>query len=147
MADRSSFDRPPERGSGGAWRMEGVAIRTRLCEGRLMRPTARALVAVAALGLVMGLAAVAIILTSHHMPDRGAYAALNAALGGSFVGTGLYAWRRRPDNRSGALMVWVGFLWFLSPLSFSDNAVAFTVGQFTDPLPIAALAHLMLAVP
>jgi signal transduction histidine kinase len=44
-------------------------------------------------------------------------------------------------------MTWVGFLWFLSPLSFSDTAAVFAVGNFTDPLPIAALAHLVLAVP
>jgi signal transduction histidine kinase len=81
------------------------------------------------------------------MPHRGTYAVFNAALGCSFLGTGLYAWWRRPDNRSGALMVWVGFAWFVSPLSFSNNSVIFTVGQFTDPLAIAALAHLILAFP
>ncbi len=112
-----------------------------------MRSLGRALVALAALGLLMGLASAGIILTSQHMSDRGAWAGLNAALGGSFTGTGLYAWWRRPDNRSGALMTWVGFLWFLSALGFSDNTVAFTVGQFTEPLPVAALVHLVLAVP
>jgi signal transduction histidine kinase len=95
----------------------------------------------------MGLASVAIILTSRHMSSRGIWAALNVALGGSFVGTGLYAWWRRPENRSGALMVWVGFLFFVSPWSFSNNTAIFSVGFFTDPLPIAALIHLVLAFP
>jgi signal transduction histidine kinase len=95
----------------------------------------------------MGLAAAATILTSHHMSQRGVYEVFNAALGASFVGTGLYAWWRRPDNRSGPLMVWVGFAWFLSPLSFSNNSVVFAIGEFTDPLAIAALAHLILAFP
>jgi signal transduction histidine kinase len=112
-----------------------------------MRSLGRTLIALSVLGVVMGLAANEIILTSHHMPWRGTYAAFNAALGGSFLGTGLYAWWRRPDNRSGALMAWVGFLWFLTPLGFSNNAAIFTVGYFTDPLPIAALAHLILAFP
>jgi signal transduction histidine kinase len=112
-----------------------------------MRPLGRALVALAVLGLAMGAGAVAIILTGHHMPYRGTYAAFNAALGGSFVATGLYAWWRRPDNRSGALMAGVGLLWFLSALSFSDDTAIWTVGYFTDPLPIAALAHLILAFP
>jgi signal transduction histidine kinase len=107
----------------------------------------RTLIALAVLGLAMAVAAQAIILTGHHMPHRTIYAVFNAALGLSFLGTGLYAWRRRPDNRSGPLMVWVGFAWFLSPLSFSNNSVIFTVGQFTDPLAIAALAHLILAFP
>jgi len=30
--------------------------------------------------------------------------------GGSFIGTGLYAWWRRPDNHSGALMVWIPWI-------------------------------------
>src|SRR6478672_533807 len=112
-----------------------------------MRPRGRVLVALAVLAVLMGVAAAVIILTSRHMSDRGAYAVFNALLGASFVGTGLYAWWRRPDNRTGILMIWVGFAWFLSPLSFSNNTVIFTVGQFTDPLAIAALAHLILAFP
>src|SRR3954454_21808013 len=95
----------------------------------------------------MAVAAGAIILTSGHMSSRGTWAVYNAALGWSFIGTGLYAWWRRPDNRSGALMTAVGFLWFLAPLSFSDNEAIFTVGQFTASIPIAALAHLILAFP
>src|SRR5215211_6454121 len=107
----------------------------------------RTLIALALLGIAMAVAAQVVILTSHHLSQRGVYAAFNAVLGGSFVGTGLYAWWRRPDNRSGPLMVWVGFAWFLSPLGFSNNTALFTVGYFTDPIAIAALAHLLLAFP
>jgi signal transduction histidine kinase len=95
----------------------------------------------------MSVAAGAIILTSRHMPHRGAYEAFNAVLGWSFLGTGLYAWWRYPENRSGPLMAWVGFLWFISGWEFSNNDVIFTAGGYTDPLPIAALAHLILAFP
>jgi signal transduction histidine kinase len=112
-----------------------------------MRSPGRALVALAALALVMAAAATAVILTSEHMDHRGVWAAFNLALGGSFIGTGLYAWWRRPDNRSGALMTWVGFLWFISPLEFSGNTTLFVLGSFTEPLPIAGLVHLVLAVP
>ena len=35
-------------------------------------------------------------------------------IGWSFIGTGLFAWWRRPENRFGALMTAVGFVWFLS---------------------------------
>jgi signal transduction histidine kinase len=112
-----------------------------------MKSSGRVLGALAALGLLMGIAADAVILGSAHMDHLAVWAGFNAALGGSFVGTGLYAWWRRPDNRSGALMVLVGFLWFLSPLAFSDNTVLFVIGSFTEPLPIAGLAHLLLAVP
>src|SRR3954452_20768452 len=105
------------------------------------------LLALALLAVVMAVAADLIIRNSGHMPHRGVWAVFNAALGSSFVGTGLYAWWRRPDNRTGALMVWVGFLFFLEPLAFSNNAALFTAGQFTDPLPISGLAHLLLAFP
>jgi signal transduction histidine kinase len=37
-------------------------------------------------------------------------------VGGSFAACGLIAWRRRPDSRSGLLMVATGFLFFVSPL-------------------------------
>jgi signal transduction histidine kinase len=112
-----------------------------------MRSLGRALIALAVLGFVMGLASIAVILTSNHMSHRGTWAVFGAVLGWSFIGTGLYAWWRRPENRSGALMAWVGFLWFLAPLNFSDNQAIFAVGLFTDSLAIAALAHLILAFP
>jgi len=111
------------------------------------RPRGRTLLALALLAVVMAIAADLIIRNSGHMSQRGVWAVFNAALGSSFVGTGLYAWWRRPDNGTGALMVWVGFLFFLSSLEFSNNAALFTVGQFTDPLPISGLAHLVLAFP
>src|SRR4051794_26710898 len=112
-----------------------------------MRSLGRALIALGALGFLMGLASIAVILGSHHMSQRGVWAVAGAILGWSFIGTGLYAWWRRPENRTGALMTLIGFLWFLAPLSFSDNQALFAVGLFTDSIPIAALAHLILAFP
>ncbi|HEX4717818.1 MAG TPA: histidine kinase [Thermoleophilaceae bacterium] len=112
-----------------------------------MKSPGRLLLALAFLAVCMGVAADVLILTSHHMPQRGMWAALDAALGVSFIGTGLYVWWRRPFDRSGALLAWVGFLFFLSPLEFSNNGWLFAFGQMTDPLPIAALCHLILALP
>jgi signal transduction histidine kinase len=37
-------------------------------------------------------------------------------IGGSFAACGLVAWRRRPDSRSGMLMMATGFLFFVDPL-------------------------------
>src|SRR5690242_16291104 len=91
-----------------------------LWEGWRMNPLARLLAALALLAVAMGAAAETLILTSRHMADRGMWAAFAALLGGSFVGAGLYAWWRCPHNRSGALMTWVGFLWFVAPLSFAN---------------------------
>jgi len=49
-------------------------------------------------------------------------------VGGSFAVSGLIAWRRRPDSRTGALMTATGFAFFISPLLRQvDGAVAFMV--------------------
>jgi signal transduction histidine kinase len=49
-----------------------------------------------------------------------------ALVGGSFAVSGLIAWRRRPDSRTGALMTATGFAFFISPLLRQvDGAVAF----------------------
>jgi signal transduction histidine kinase len=132
---------------GGHWRLDGVAIRTPLWEAGLVKPRGRSLFALALLAVCMGVAAGAIILTSRHMPQRGTWAVFDAVLGASFVGTGLYLWRQRPASHTGQLMTWVGFLFFLSPLEFSNNGYFFAVGQLTDPLLIAGLCHLILALP
>ena len=42
--------------------------------------------------------------------------------GGSFVAAGLIAWRRRPENRVGALMVATGFLFFAEQLPADVDA-------------------------
>jgi len=96
-----------------------------------VRSLGRALIALAVAGVVTGAASIAIILASGHESNRGTWAVFGAVLGFSFIGTGLYAWWRRPENHSGALMTWVGFAWFLAPLTFSDNEVIFAVGLFT----------------
>lgn len=72
----------------------------------------RTLVALAGAGLAAGLVYVLLVLASDHVDDRGFTAALGLLVGWSFIGTGLFAWRRRPDNRTGALMAAVGFAWF-----------------------------------
>jgi signal transduction histidine kinase len=43
-------------------------------------------------------------------------------VGGLFAGCGLVAWRRRPDNRSGALMTATGFAFLASPLLVQFDA-------------------------
>jgi signal transduction histidine kinase len=49
-------------------------------------------------------------------------------VGGSFAISGLVAWRRRPDSRTGALMTACGFAFFITPLMRQiEGALAFTV--------------------
>ena len=71
----------------------------------------RALIGLAVAGLVAGLGTLALALTCDH--ELGRTFVLAIAVGWSFIGAGLYAWWRRPENRTGPLMTLVGFVWFL----------------------------------
>ena len=68
-------------------------------------------------------------------------------IGWGFIGTGLFAWARRPDNALGSLMVATGFAWFLAGLSSSDVEVLFTVGLFFGSIWVVTTMHTLLAAP
>jgi signal transduction histidine kinase len=69
-------------------------------------------------------------------------------IGVIWVGTGLLAWLRRPDNRTGALMAMAGFAWLLGTLVELWSApAAVVVGYLVAPLYIVCAAHLVLAYP
>jgi len=107
----------------------------------------RALVALAVLALACGIGALPLILGSEHQDTRGLVAALVLTASWGFVGTGLYAWYRRPGNRTGLLMTATGFSWFVFALSSSDNAYVFTLGALGSALPFAILIHLLVGFP
>jgi len=107
----------------------------------------RALIALGCASVAAGLAAVALVLSSDHVDDRGVTAALGLAVGWSFAGTGLLAWWRRPVNRTGALMVAAGFAWFLQSLGTANGNVLYTIGIAFDALFPAVVGHLVLAYP
>jgi signal transduction histidine kinase len=113
----------------------------------LARWRLRGLLALALAGLVFGLAVLALTLSSDHEEDRGLVAAVSLLVGWSFIGTGLFAWWRRPANRTGALMTAVGFAWFASGLSEADDDLLFTIGITLDSLFPALAGHLLLAFP
>ena len=94
----------------------------------------RALGLVAIEGIVVGLVALAIILSSDHVEARGVNAALGLFIGWSWIGVGLFAWWRRPDNRFGVLMTAVGFAFFLNSLSAADATWLFTIGVLVSSL-------------
>ena len=62
------------------------------------------------------------------MPNPAVLAIFGPVVGGSFVGTGSYAWRRAPASRFGMLMVLTGFAWFLNGLVAANSPLVFTVG-------------------
>jgi signal transduction histidine kinase len=112
-----------------------------------MRALARALVMLALLGLLLGLMALAVVVTSDHVSQRGLQASLVTAIGWAWVYTGLYAWWRRAENRVGALMALIGFLFLLTALTAANPPGVFTLAVLASSLYLAASVHLLLAYP
>src|SRR5258708_19212655 len=101
---------------------------------------------------LIGLAAVAIgvgallaVINGEHNIHRGAYAALTLGIGWGFIGTGLYAWSRRPRSSIGPLMIAVGFAGLLKALSFSNDTVVFTIASLSHVLTFSVLLPLLLS--
>src|SRR5918992_1443860 len=123
------------------------APRWRRCCESPMTGLARALWALAGAGFALGLTSVSLILANDDLDDAGLWAAGGLAVGWSFIGVGLYAWRRRPDNRVGMLMAGTGFAWLAAGAGLSDLPLPFTIGQVIGPVYFAVLIHLLLAFP
>jgi signal transduction histidine kinase len=78
---------------------------------------------------------------------RGVLAVLGLVVGWGFVGAGLFAWSRDPENRVGMLMAATGFAWLLSLAGASDIPLLFTFGTVIGSLFFATAAHMLLAAP
>ena len=111
------------------------------------RASARGLAALACLGFASGLVVAWLTLESDHLDEPAVDAVLALLVGWSFIGTGLFAWWRRPGNRTGLLMCAIGFAWFATSLSASDNDLLFTIGIALDGIFPAMLGHLLIAFP
>ncbi len=107
----------------------------------------RALWALAAAGVVCGLGALALVFTSEFDKNKTITLVFGPLIGWSFIGTGLYAWWRRPHNNFGFLMTAVGFTWFAGALFDSSTPGIFAVGLLSQALPFGFLIHLLLAFP
>jgi signal transduction histidine kinase len=107
----------------------------------------RALWALAAAGFIFGLIVAALILTSDTPEYPVAWATGGLVVGWSFIGVGLFAWGRRPDNRVGTLMAAAGFAWLLAGCGLSDVPLIFTLGQVFGSVFFAVAVHLLLAFP
>jgi signal transduction histidine kinase len=107
----------------------------------------RALVALALAAVVAGGAAAALVVSSEHTPNKGLGIVVGLFTAWSFVGTGLYAWWRRPGSRFGALFAAVGFTYLLGSLTASDDRVVFTIGVVLANLYFVAFAQMLLSYP
>jgi signal transduction histidine kinase len=100
-----------------------------------------------AAALAAGIADAVVVLSSDHHSSRGWVAALGLTISWSFIGTGLFAWTRRPDSRVGPLMMAVGFTWFLNPLQYADSSWLFLIGSVFGQVAFVVLIHLILSFP
>jgi signal transduction histidine kinase len=107
----------------------------------------RALLALFALGIVFAGFVVALTLTSNHEDEKLVTAIVGPVIGLAFIGTGVFAWWRRPLNRFGLLMTGVGFAWFLAALTESNNSTVFTVASYIAPLYLVIVIQMVLAFP
>jgi signal transduction histidine kinase len=107
----------------------------------------RALWSVAFAGVIAAAAATALVVASDHIPMPGASIAIGLLITWSFIGTGLYAWWRRPSNRFGALMTAVGFTFLLGSLTASDDSWVFTAGVILSGVYFVVFAHMVLGYP
>jgi signal transduction histidine kinase/PAS domain-containing protein len=102
---------------------------------------------VAPAALLVGAAGAAFMSFSDHLDVPNLQAVLLALTGGSFVAAGLVARTRRPDNRTGLLLIAVGFTWFLTGLVGANDSLLWTVGVALTAIPAGFLIHLLLAYP
>jgi signal transduction histidine kinase len=109
--------------------------------------TATRMRAVVLAALLCGAAVVALLLASDHQGAKTVWAIFGPAVGWSFIGVGLYAWRRRPESRTGALMVLLGFAWFLSALSFADSPLVYSFAFVVGGLWGGVFLHLVMSFP
>jgi signal transduction histidine kinase len=109
--------------------------------------TGARMLAVVAAGLAAGAVVAASALASDHQEPELLWAIFGPAVGWSFIGTGLYAWRRRPESRTGALMVVMGFAWFLSMLESANWPLVYTIALAVGGVFGGVFLHLGVSFP
>src|ERR687894_1338368 len=88
----------------------------------------RALFALGAVGFVAGALPLVLALVGEGGHQRELIAITGPLIGWAFIGTGIFAWLRQPENRLGALMTAVGFSACLAGLRVSTDSWVFVVG-------------------
>jgi len=112
--------------------------------------TGRRLCAAATIVVVVGLPAAAALLWGGYPTPTGTLVAqlvVTLAVGWSFAGLGLAAWRRRPASMAGPLMIAVGLAWFARTLGAVRHPWSFNTGLLIGGVYLAVLAHLVVTYP
>ncbi len=112
-----------------------------------MTHTQRLWLTIGPFALVIGLVVLWLSATSDHMSPKALIAVLALSVGWSFIASGLVAWGRRPENRTGPLMVLVGFTWFVNAVTATNSPWPFTLSVAVGDLFLAVFIHLLVAYP
>ncbi len=135
--------------------------------GRRPHPNAALLVGLGVLGLFVGVVGERLYIAVWNQFAASANPQVpyvDLAVGLAYIGTGLVAWRRRPENWIGRLMTAMGFAWFIGAwgnltdwnvlrqafdpvFDHSNGYDAFRVALWFEALNQAILVHLILAFP
>jgi signal transduction histidine kinase len=126
---------------------EPPPLARRPARGEDRRMRAAGIRAVILAALACGAGVVALVLLSDHQEAAVVWAIFGPAVGWSFVGTGLYARRTRPESRTGELMVWLGFAWFVSALNFANSPLVYSVSLVAGGLWGGVFLQLVMAFP
>jgi len=105
---------------------------------------ARLVLVPAALAAGIGAAA---LMAGAHMPAGGEEIAVSLLVGWSFVGSGLVAWERRPENAIGKAMVATGFAWFVHELVWTTDPLPWTLGQLLESTYLLGAGFLLVSFP
>lgn len=109
-----------------------------------VRATAAGLIVAAT---VAGTAGAVVIARGGTREQTATIAVATIVAGYAFVLAGAYALVRRAEKRTGALMALAGFLLLATSMEQANRALPFTLGNAVAALPIAVIAHLVLAFP
>jgi signal transduction histidine kinase len=107
----------------------------------------RALVVLGVLGFLGGALPLTLALANEGGHQRELIAITGPLIGWAFIGTGIFAWARQPDNRFGTLMTAIGFSACLASLRVSTDSWVFIFGLLFITSQWALLYHMLLAFP
>ncbi len=107
----------------------------------------RLLILIALAAVAAGIGAAWIELTSTIVGDNVPTAAIALLVGWSYVACGVVAWRHRPANPLGPVMLCIGFAWFATFLGAWRRALPFTVGFVFQNLYLLGFIFLILSFP
>jgi signal transduction histidine kinase len=99
------------------------------------------------LALAAAAGVVAVVVSSDHASGKVSILALTVPTGLAFIASGLIARTRRPDNRSGLLLIVAGFCSFVAALKTADGAVMFSLGQALQWAYFGFVVHVVLGFP